>query len=151
MNRTSATIVALASLAWLPFTATPAGAEEACTTVVLCEQASDPAPAQPEPAQPQPQPQPQPTTTTTTAPAPRPMSQAEAADHILRRMNEERAAHRLPALHRRGDVDAVAQSWSQHLADERRLSHNDAFFTPESSPPSPGSATTPGRWARTSL
>jgi uncharacterized protein YkwD len=125
MDRRRTTALAAAPLVWLTLVAGPAAAAEdqpCLTAVVLCaeEQPTTEAP-----------PPPPPTTTTTTAPPP-PPSEAEATAHLLRRMNEERTARGLPVLHRRDDVDGVAQAWSGHLASERRLSHNDAFFTSES-------------------
>ena len=126
MDRRRTTALAAAPLVWLTLVAGPAAAaeDEPClTAVVLCAEVQPPAETPP----------PAPTTTTTTAPAPPPPpSEAEATAHLLRRMNEERTSRGLPLLQRRDDVDGVAQAWSGHLASERRLSHNDAFFTSES-------------------
>lgn len=125
MDRRRTTALAAAPLVWLTLVAGPVAAAEdqpCLTALVLCAEEQPPAEA----------PAPPPTTTTTAPAPPPPPSEAEATEHLLRRMNEERTARGLPALQRRADVDGVAQAWSGRLAEERRLSHNDAYFTPES-------------------
>jgi uncharacterized protein YkwD len=104
--------------------AAPASAEEPCALLVVCP--SEP-PVNTQPEQPPAEQQPQP------APAqPSQRSAAEITADLLTLMNRERAARGLPLFSRRDDVDGVAAGWSDHLADAGELSHNDAYFTPES-------------------
>lgn len=67
-------------------------------------------------------------TTTTTPPTP-PPDTAAAARRLLVLVNQERTRRGLPALVRRGDIDAIGVGHSQNMAARRQLWHNDAYFT----------------------
>ena len=115
--------------------ATSAAAAESCALGVVCTEAAPVgtgAPAGPPPDQ---QPPPKPT------PEPARAQPAPKADHrsstditadLLVMLNQERSSRGLPLFTRHADVDQVAAGWSDHLADEGQLSHNDAYFSAQS-------------------
>ena len=71
------------------------------------------------------------TTTTTQPPRPRPAPDtAAAARRLLELVNAERTARGLPALARRGDIDAIAVRHSTAMAAKYDIWHNDGYFTP---------------------
>jgi uncharacterized protein YkwD len=108
--------------------AAPATGAESCALVVVCT-SSDPAQPAPDQSPPSEPTQPQ----TATPPAePAHRSSAEVTADLLDLLNRDRAAHGLPLFTRRGDVDQVAAGWSDHLAEQNQLSHNDAYFTEQS-------------------
>lgn len=78
--------------------------------------------------------EPAPTTTTTAPPPPAPapeLSSAEAAARLLSLLNDERARAGLAPFALRADVTEIAAGWSGAMAQAEHLSHNDAYFTPE--------------------
>lgn len=56
-------------------------------------------------------------------------SVASPAGRLLDLANCERAERGIAALTARGDVTAIAQEWSEHMAADGAISHNDSFFT----------------------
>ena len=112
-------------------TAAPAAAADSCALLVVCTGAAPVdtgAPTGPPPAQqPEPAPAQQPP-----AAEPGHRSSAEITADLLVLLNQERASRGLPLLTRHGDVDQVAAGWSDHLADQGALSHNDAYFSEQS-------------------
>jgi uncharacterized protein YkwD len=113
-------------------TATAASAGESCGLLVVCPPATPPTPT-PTAPEPQPQPPAESQPAPQAAPAePSHRSGAQITADLLVLLNRDRASHGLPAFTRRDDVDAVAARWSDHLAEQGSLSHNDAYFTSES-------------------
>jgi uncharacterized protein YkwD len=69
------------------------------------------------------------TTTSTTAPQP---SGPDAVARLVERTNAERTQRGLPPLQVRADVTSIAGAWSDSMARAARLSHDDAYFSPDS-------------------
>ena len=70
-------------------------------------------------------------TSTTVAPAPAPDS-GQARAQLLASVNAARAQRGLAPVVARGDVEGVASGWSDTMAAAGAISHDDAYFTPES-------------------
>lgn len=72
------------------------------------------------------------TTTTSTTVAPAPESTPDAARaRMAELVNRARAEQGLPSLAPRADVTDIAMRWSESMAQAGGLSHNDAYFAPE--------------------
>ena len=60
-----------------------------------------------------------------------PSGVAEQAIQLLNLVNSDRASAGLAPVHARTDVAAIAQDWTAQMVAAGTLSHNDAYFSPE--------------------